>query len=111
MAFSVGFGLYVNYEAQGLQVTFFDTMMAMIPHYCFWVLVSPPLYRALHLTIQGPRRALWLPRNAGHASQAGQAEHDTLSVVHLPAEGQRLREAPSCPCSIALTLGNVPQDD
>ena len=60
MAFSVGFGLYVNYEAQGLQVTFFDTMMAMIPHYCFWVLVSPPLYRALHLTIQGPRRALWL---------------------------------------------------
>jgi signal transduction histidine kinase len=60
MAFSVGFGLYVNYEAQGLEVTFLDTLMAMIPHYCFWVLVSPPLYRALHLTIQGPRRALWL---------------------------------------------------
>jgi two-component system LytT family sensor kinase len=60
MAFSVGFGLYVNYEAQGLDVTFLDTMMAMIPHYCFWVLVSPPLYRALHLTIQGPRRALWI---------------------------------------------------
>jgi signal transduction histidine kinase len=60
MAFSVGFGLYVNYEAQGLEVTFFDTMMAMIPHYCFWVLVSPPLYRSLHKTIQGPRRALWL---------------------------------------------------
>lgn len=60
MAFSVGFGLYVNYEAQGLEVTFLDTLMAMIPHYCFWVLVSPPLYRALHMTIQGPRRALWL---------------------------------------------------
>lgn len=60
MAFSVGFGLYVNYEAQGLEVTFLGTLMAMIPHYCFWVLVSPPLYRALHLTIQGPRRALWL---------------------------------------------------
>jgi signal transduction histidine kinase len=60
MAFSVGFGLYVNYEAQGLEVTFLDTLMAMIPHYCFWVLVSPPLYRALHRTIQGPRRALWL---------------------------------------------------
>jgi len=60
MAFSVGFGLYVNYEAQGLEVTFLDTLMAMIPHYCFWVLVSPPLYRSLHMTIQGPRRALWL---------------------------------------------------
>jgi signal transduction histidine kinase len=59
MAFSVGFGLYVNYEAQGLEVTFFDTMMAMIPHYFFWVLVSPPLYRSLHRTIQGPRRVLW----------------------------------------------------
>jgi signal transduction histidine kinase len=60
MAFSVGFGLYVNYEAQGLEVTFLDTLMAMIPHYCFWVLVSPPLYRSLHRTIQGPRRALWM---------------------------------------------------
>ena len=59
MAFSVGFGLYVNYEAQGLEVTFLDTMMAMIPHYFFWVLVSPALYRALHRTMQGPRRALW----------------------------------------------------
>jgi hypothetical protein len=59
MAFSVGFGLYVNYEAQGLEVTFLDTMMAMIPHYLFWVLVSPPLYRSLHLTIQGPNRVLW----------------------------------------------------
>ena len=60
MAFSVGFGLYVNYEAQGLETTFIDTLMAMIPHYLFWVLVSPPLYRALHRTIQGPRRALWV---------------------------------------------------
>ena len=59
MAFSVGFGLYVNYEAQGLEVTFFDTMMAMIPHYFFWVLVSPPLYGALNRTIRGPQRALW----------------------------------------------------
>jgi len=59
MAFSVGFGLYVNYEAQGLEVTFLDTMMAMIPHYLFWVLVSPPLYRSLHKTIQGPNRMLW----------------------------------------------------
>jgi len=59
MAFSVGFGLYVNYEAQGLEVTFLDTLMAMIPHYFFWVLVSPPLYHALYRTMQGPRRALW----------------------------------------------------
>ena len=59
MAVSVGLGLYVNYEAQGIEVTFTDTLMAMIPHYCFWVLVSPPLYRALHRTIQGPGRVLW----------------------------------------------------
>ncbi|HEY8267011.1 MAG TPA: hypothetical protein VIG03_10565, partial [Steroidobacteraceae bacterium] len=59
MAFSVAFGLYVNYEAQGLEVTFIDTLMAMIPHYLFWVLVSPPLYRSLHKMIQGPNRVLW----------------------------------------------------
>lgn len=59
MAVSVGLGLYVNYEAQGLHFTFGDSLMAMIPHYLFWVLVSPPLYRALHRTIQGPGRVLW----------------------------------------------------
>jgi hypothetical protein len=59
MALSVAFGLYVNYEAQGIEVTFAWILMAMIPHYCFWVLVSPPLYRALHRTISGPRRVLW----------------------------------------------------
>jgi hypothetical protein len=59
MALSVAFGLYVNYEAQGLKVTFTGVLMAMIPHYCFWVLVSPPLYRALHRTISGPRHVLW----------------------------------------------------
>ncbi len=59
MAVSVGLGLWVNYEAQGLQITFADTLMAMIPHYCFWVLVSPALYRALHRTIEGPGRVLW----------------------------------------------------
>ena len=45
MAFSVAFGLYVNTKAQGIEDSFFDTLMAMIPHYFFWVLVSPPLYR------------------------------------------------------------------
>ncbi len=59
VALSVAFGLYVNYEAQGLEVTFGSVLMAMIPHYCFWVLVSPPLYRALHRTVSGPRRVLW----------------------------------------------------
>jgi signal transduction histidine kinase len=34
--------------------------MAMIPHYFFWVLVSPPLYRALHRTISGANRILWI---------------------------------------------------
>ena len=59
MALSVAFGLYVNYEAQGLKTTFVDTLMAMIPHYCFWVLVSPPIYRALHRTLSGPGRLAW----------------------------------------------------
>ena len=59
MAFSVAFGLYVNYRAQGIEAAFGSTLMAMIPHYFFWVLVSPSLYRALHRTIQGPRRLLW----------------------------------------------------
>ena len=59
MAFSVAFGLYVNLEAQGIEGSFLDTLMAMIPHYFFWVLVSPPLYRSLHRTIEGPGRVLW----------------------------------------------------
>ncbi len=59
IALSVAFGLYVNFEAQGLDVTFPGVLMALIPHYCFWVLVSPPLYRALHRTIAGPGRVLW----------------------------------------------------
>jgi hypothetical protein len=59
VALSVALGLYVNYEAQGLDVAFGAMLMAMIPHYCFWVLVSPPLYRALHRTIAGPGRVLW----------------------------------------------------
>jgi two-component system LytT family sensor kinase len=59
VAVSVAFGLYVNYEAQGLESTFVNTLMAMIPHYCFWVLVSPPLYRSLHRTISGPGRLAW----------------------------------------------------
>ncbi len=34
--------------------------MAMIPHFSFWVLVSPALYRALHRTIEGADRLLWV---------------------------------------------------
>ena len=55
-AFSVAFGLYVNKVAEGIEGSFFNTLMAMIPHYFFWLLVSPPLYRALHKTIEGPGR-------------------------------------------------------
>jgi signal transduction histidine kinase len=58
-AFSVAICLYVNFEAQGVASTFPGVLMALIPHYLFWVLVSPPLYRALHRTIQGPNRVLW----------------------------------------------------
>lgn len=59
MALSVALGLYVNYEAQGIEIGFGAVLMAMIPHYCVWVLVSPPLYRALHRTVAGPGRPLW----------------------------------------------------
>jgi hypothetical protein len=58
-AVSVAFGLYVNDEAQGRSGPFLDTLMTMMPHYCFWVLVSPPLYRSLHRTISGPARPAW----------------------------------------------------
>ena len=58
VAFSVGFGLYVNFRAQGRYDTFASSLMAMLPHYFFWVLVSPPLYRALHKTLQGRNRFL-----------------------------------------------------
>ncbi len=60
VAFSVGFGLFVNYEAQGREGQFASSLMAMIPHYFFWVLVSPPIYRALHRSIEGGNRALWV---------------------------------------------------
>jgi hypothetical protein len=60
VAFSVGFGLYVNYQAQGREVAFGSALMAMIPHYFFWVLMSPAIYRALHKTMSGRRRGLWL---------------------------------------------------
>ena len=43
VAFSVGFGLYVNYQAQGREVAFGSALMAMIPHYFFWVLMSPAI--------------------------------------------------------------------
>ncbi len=59
LALSVAFGLYVNNEAQGLEAKFADMLLAMIPHYCFWVLASPALYRALHRTIEGPSRVAW----------------------------------------------------
>jgi signal transduction histidine kinase len=60
VAFSIGFGLFVNYQAQGREVSFVSSLMAVIPHYFFWVLVSPPIYRALHRTIGGTNRFLWI---------------------------------------------------
>jgi len=70
VAVSVGFGLYVNYRAQGEDATFVDSLMAMIPHYLFWVLVSPPLYRALHKAIEGTGRWLWASMLAGWSAIA-----------------------------------------
>lgn len=60
VAFTAAFGLYVNYQAQGLGVTFGSVLMAMIPHYSFWLLVSPPLYRSLHKAIEADGRPFWL---------------------------------------------------
>lgn len=60
VAFSVGFGLFVNYRAGGRYDTFAQSLLATIPHYLVWALCSPPLYRALHMTIAGGRRAVWL---------------------------------------------------
>jgi signal transduction histidine kinase len=60
LAFSIGFGLFVNYQAQGRDISLGASLMAVIPHYFFWVLVSPAIYRALHRTIVGPSRFLWL---------------------------------------------------
>jgi two-component system LytT family sensor kinase len=70
VAFSVGFGLYVNYQAQGREVAFGSALMAMIPHYFFWVLVSPAIYRALHKAIEGRRRGLWLSKLLGWSAVA-----------------------------------------
>ena len=33
VAFSVGFGLYVNFRAQGRDITFSSSLMVMTPHY------------------------------------------------------------------------------
>ncbi len=60
IAFSVGFGLFVNFRAQGRDVGFISAMMAMIPHYLVWALASPAIYRALHKTIDGVNRVFWL---------------------------------------------------
>jgi signal transduction histidine kinase len=70
VAFSVGFGLFVNYQAQGRDVTFGSSLMAMIPHYFFWVLASPTIYRALHRTIEGRHRILWLSMLLGWSAVA-----------------------------------------
>jgi len=70
VAFSVGFGLFVNYQAQGRDVTFSSSLMAMIPHYFFWVFVSPAIYRALHRTIEGRHRILWLSMLLGWSAVA-----------------------------------------
>jgi signal transduction histidine kinase len=82
-AFSVGFGLYVNFRAQGRDVTFGASLMAMIPHYFFWLLVSPALYRALHKTIEGRRRVLWLSMLLGWSgiALAGSTAMSYLSYV------------------------------
>ena len=59
VAFSVGFGLFVNTQAQGRHVSFTSSLMATIPHYLFWALTSPAIYRAFCNTIEGRRRILW----------------------------------------------------
>jgi signal transduction histidine kinase len=70
VAFTAAFGLYVNYRAQGLDVTFGSVLMAMIPHYSFWVLVSPPIYRSLHKSIEAGDRPFWLSMLMGWSAIA-----------------------------------------
>jgi len=65
VAFSVGFGLFVNYQASGRDASLASALMAMIPHYFVWVLASPPLYRALHMTIESRQHPLWILALAG----------------------------------------------
>lgn len=64
VAFSVGFGLYVNFEAQGQETSLLSALMATLPHYLVWTLTTPAIYHALHKTIEGERRWLWLSRLA-----------------------------------------------
>lgn len=70
VAFSVGFGLFVNSQAQGRDIAFGSSLMATIPHYLFWALTSPAIYRALHETIEGTRRVLWLSMLLGWSAIA-----------------------------------------
>jgi hypothetical protein len=65
VAFSVGFGLFVNYEAQGREVSFSSSLMATFPHYLVWALASPAIYRSMHKAIEGKNRILWLSRLLG----------------------------------------------
>ena len=70
VAFTAAFGLYVNDQAQGVDSTFTSTLMAMLPHYSFWVVVSPALYRSLHKAIEGADRLLWISMLAGWSAIA-----------------------------------------
>ncbi len=83
VAFMAGFGLFVNYQAQGRETTLVASLMAMIPHYFFWVIMSPPIYRALHRTLEGGRRALWTSTLIGIsiAALAGSATMSYISYV------------------------------
>jgi hypothetical protein len=65
VAFSVGFGLFVNNEAQGREVSFSSSLMATFPHYLVWALASPAIYRSMHKAIEGKNRILWLSRLLG----------------------------------------------
>lgn len=113
VAFSVGFGLFVNYQNMGRQTTLVSALMAMIPHYVVWMLASPPLYRALHMTLEGRRRLLWLSVLAGWSALAlsGSTAMSFLSYVirrDLPISFAQLYEVyfqpPAGPAFHAMNL-------
>lgn len=83
VAFSVGFGLYVNFEAQGRETSLLSALMATLPHYLVWALTTPALYRSLHKAIEGERRWLWLARLAGWSivALAGSTAMSFMSYV------------------------------
>ncbi len=58
LAFLIAFGIFVSNAAQNPDASLVRGLYATIPHFVFWTLVSPAIYRALFEIVAGPRRTL-----------------------------------------------------